>query len=87
MTYSWGKPVEVVAQRFLKSQLPGMLKKELTVNDGELCLVEKDGKVLNEFGPGKHTISSLFGGDFKDIVLLDVSAKNFCTQEQLLLYA
>ena len=59
MTYSWGKPEEVVAQRFLKNQIPGTFKKELTVNDGELCLVEKEGKLINEFGPGKHTLSSI----------------------------
>lgn len=77
MTYSWGKPEEVVAQRFLKKQLPGMFKKEISVGDGEICLVEKDSKITNEFGSGKHTLTSMFGGDLRDIVLIDISNKIF----------
>lgn len=76
MTYSWGKPYEVIAQRFLKNELPGMFKKELIVKEGEVCLVEKDVRIKNKFDEGKHTISSLFGGwDYQDIVLVDVSTK------------
>ena len=75
MTYTWGKPEEVVAQRFLKKQLPGMFTKQLIVKEGETCLVEKDARVLKEFTEGTHTVSGLFGGDLQDIILVDITTK------------
>lgn len=67
----WGKPEDAVAQIVEKGQIPGLLHKEILLEGGESALVRKNASIMEELGPGKHTLK----GDFTDLVLVDTTAK------------
>ena len=66
----WGKPENIIAQVVLKDQMPGLLHKEIFLENEELALVRKNGAISEELGPGKRQIK-----DFTDIVLVDTGQK------------
>lgn len=66
----WGKPAEVVAQRIPASQIPGLLHKDISLEQNEVALVIRNGSVADELGAGKHSIK-----DFSEIILIDTAEK------------
>ncbi len=66
----WGKPDEVVAQRIHASQIPGVLHKNIFLEEKEIALVIRKGSVEEELEAGKHSIK-----DFSEIILVDTAEK------------
>ncbi len=66
----WGKPEDVVAQRIYKDKIPGLLNKEVFLESNETGLVMHGESIVEEVGPGKHTLK-----DFTSIILVDISPK------------
>ena len=76
----WGKPENIIAQIVLKDQIPGLLHKEISLENKELALVRKNALIAEELGPGTHQIK-----DFTDLVLVDVATKTIRKTVQNLL--
>ncbi len=80
MTKTWGKPEEVVAQRIHKDQIPGLLHKEIFLENDEIGLVIRNAAIAEEISAGKHALK-----DFSEIILVDTATKTLRkTAENLL---
>lgn len=66
----WGKPEDVVAQRIPAGQMPGVLHKDIFLEENEVALVVRNGSIAEELGSGKHSIK-----DFSEIILIDTAEK------------
>ena len=74
MAYRWKRSEAVVAQRVSLSQVGGFLGKKIDLQETEAAFLEKDGKEIQSFPPGKHKVSGAFSGS-GDIVFVDKAPK------------
>lgn len=66
----WGKPEEVIAQRISRDQIPGLLHKEIFLENDEVALVIKNAAIAEELASGRHALK-----DFSEIILVDTGPK------------
>lgn len=75
MAHSWARSEAVVAQKMNKNQIGGLFRKEIIVGPREECIIEKNGKIVERFGPGKHNVGGRFDKSLTDVTLIDISEK------------
>ncbi len=69
---AWGKPEHIIAQKKFKNEVKGLLSKSIELHGDEFCVViDKNNRIIDEFGPGQHKIK----GGFNHIVMIDTSTK------------
>ncbi|HLD57240.1 MAG TPA: SPFH domain-containing protein [archaeon] len=71
MTRKWGKPDNVIAERFWKDQIPGFFKKELILEGFEVGVAKKYNTIVDVFKAGRHNIKE----DFTEVILIDTKPK------------
>ncbi len=71
MVRKWGKPDNVVAERFRKDQIPGFFKKEIILENFEVGLAKKYNNIVDVFRAGRHNVKE----DFTEVVLIDTKPK------------
>ncbi|MBI4163589.1 MAG: hypothetical protein HY512_01890 [Candidatus Aenigmarchaeota archaeon] len=71
MVRKWGKPDNVVAERFRKEQIPGFFKKEVVLENFEVGLAKKYNIIVDVFRAGRHNIKE----DFTEVILVDTKPK------------
>jgi hypothetical protein len=75
MAKKWERSDAVVAQRINISQVSGLLSKKIQVLEGEVALLEEDGRPVHTLEHGKHRVGGLFSGAGGDIVFVDKSPR------------
>ncbi len=73
MAKKWERSDAVVAQRINSFQVGGLLSKKIHVLDGEVALLEEEGKVVRTFEHGTHKVGGLFSGSARNIIFVDKS--------------
>ena len=71
MTRKWGKPDNVIAERFGKDQIPGFFKKELILENFEVGVAKKYNTIVDVFKAGRHNVKE----DFTEVALVDTKPK------------
>jgi len=74
MPAEWERNPDTIAERFKKDEIPGFLRKEFFAKENEWVVVEKNGEIYRERGPGKFSITG-FSGGVTSILLLDKGEK------------
>ncbi len=71
MVHKWGKPDNVIAERFRKDQIPGFFKKEVILENFEVGIAKKYNTIVDVFKAGKHDIKE----DFTEVIMIDTKPK------------
>ncbi len=71
MAKKWGKPDNVIAERFRKDQIDGFFKKEVILENFEVGLAKKYNTIVDVFKAGKHNIKA----DFTEVIFVDTKPK------------
>jgi hypothetical protein len=75
MAQKWARSEAVVAQKMDKNQIGGFFRKDVIISPGEECIVEKNGQIVQKFGPGKHNIGGKFDKSLTSVTFIDIAEK------------
>lgn len=75
MASTWERSDAVVAQRINVFQIGGIISKKIRVLDGEVVIIEEDGRALKTLERGVHKVGWAFSGSRRSATFVDTRAK------------